>query len=140
MKNTIDRPTAPAASNPDHHIWNNHGTWWCHFTVHHSDYTAERVRVSLRTRDLGSLESTTIEDFYADLVGDLGFETAAATTALERQDAQLAQLMEDRESVSGVNLQEEIANVIRFQQSYEAAARLMSVSKEMMDTLLNIAR
>ena len=52
MKNTIDRPTAPAASNPDHHSWNNHGTWWCHFTVHHSDYTAERVRVSLRTRDL----------------------------------------------------------------------------------------
>jgi hypothetical protein len=52
MKTTIDGlPTLPA-SNPDHHIWNNNGTWWCHFTVHKSDYTAERVRVSLRTRDL----------------------------------------------------------------------------------------
>ncbi len=47
------RPSAVAgASNPDHHLWNNRGTWWCHFTLHRPDYTAERVRVSLRTKDL----------------------------------------------------------------------------------------
>ena len=40
------------AANPDHHLWNNRGTWWCHFTVHGTDYTAERIRVSLKTRDL----------------------------------------------------------------------------------------
>ncbi len=40
------------ADNPNHHLWNNRGTWWCHFTVHRPDYTAERVRVSLKTRDL----------------------------------------------------------------------------------------
>ena len=42
-------------SNPEnlnHHLWNNRGTWWVHFTVHRDDYTAERVRVSLRTRDV----------------------------------------------------------------------------------------
>jgi len=39
-------------SNPDHHLWNNRGTWWCHFTLHRADYTAERIRVSLKTRDL----------------------------------------------------------------------------------------
>ena len=38
--------------NPNHHLWNNRGTWWCHFTLHHPDYTSERVRVSLQTRDL----------------------------------------------------------------------------------------
>ncbi len=38
--------------NPDHHLWNNRGTWWCHFTLHRPDYTSERVRVSLRTREL----------------------------------------------------------------------------------------
>ncbi len=42
----------PAQGNPNHHLWNNRGTWWCHFTLHREDYTAERVRVSLRTRDL----------------------------------------------------------------------------------------
>jgi hypothetical protein len=39
------------AFNPDHHIWNNHGTWWLHATVHLPDYTKERVRVSLGTKD-----------------------------------------------------------------------------------------
>lgn len=53
MKAIPTQPTVhPETVNPDHHIWNNNGTWWCHFTVHHADYTAERVRVSLHTRDL----------------------------------------------------------------------------------------
>jgi len=43
----------PDRRNPNHHLWNNRGTWWCHFTVHLPDYTAKRVRVSLRTRDVG---------------------------------------------------------------------------------------
>ena len=37
------------AHNPDHHLWNNHGTWWCHYTVHLPDYTKRRVRLSLGT-------------------------------------------------------------------------------------------
>lgn len=38
-------------SNPDHNIWNNHGTWWVHFTVHHPDNTKQRIRASLHTKD-----------------------------------------------------------------------------------------
>jgi hypothetical protein len=37
---------------PNHHLWNNHGTWWFHGTFHLADSTAERVRVNLRTGDL----------------------------------------------------------------------------------------
>lgn len=37
--------------NPAHHLWNNNGTWWCHFTEHLPDYTKRRVRRSLHTRD-----------------------------------------------------------------------------------------
>jgi hypothetical protein len=40
------------SENPDHHLWNNHGTWWIHYTVHQADYTKRRVRVSLETRNL----------------------------------------------------------------------------------------
>ena len=44
--------TAPSArlslrvkeQNPLHHLWNNNGTWWIHYTLHLSDYTAKRVR------------------------------------------------------------------------------------------------
>lgn len=35
--------------NPDHHIWNNNGTWWCHYTEHLPDYTKRRVRLNLHT-------------------------------------------------------------------------------------------
>ncbi len=38
--------------NPDHNLWNNHGTWWAHFTVHLPDHTKRRLRFSLATKDL----------------------------------------------------------------------------------------
>ena len=38
------------AANPDHHLWNNHGTWWCHYTLHLPDFTKRRVRRNLGTR------------------------------------------------------------------------------------------
>ena len=33
----------------NHHLWDNHGTWWCHFTVHFPDFSKHRFRVSLGT-------------------------------------------------------------------------------------------
>jgi len=35
--------------NPNHHLWNNNGTWWLHYTIHRPDYTKARVRQSLDT-------------------------------------------------------------------------------------------
>jgi hypothetical protein len=37
------------AENPNHHLWNNHGTWFLHYTVHPTPFTKERVRRSLGT-------------------------------------------------------------------------------------------
>ena len=37
--------------NPDHHLWNNNGTWWCHYTEHLPDYTKRRIRRNLWTAD-----------------------------------------------------------------------------------------
>jgi hypothetical protein len=39
------------AANPNHHIWNNNGTWWCHYTEHRPDFTKQRIRASLGTKD-----------------------------------------------------------------------------------------
>lgn len=52
---TLDRPTLAIrfTGNPDHHLWNNNGTWWCHYTEHLSDYTKRRVRKSLHTSEVG---------------------------------------------------------------------------------------
>lgn len=47
--------------NHRHHLWRNHGLWWCHFTVHHRDHTKSRIRRSTGTRHLE--EARQIRDF-----------------------------------------------------------------------------
>ncbi len=39
-------------ANPNHHLWNNHGTWFIHYVVHPTPYTKERIRHSLHTKSL----------------------------------------------------------------------------------------
>ena len=51
-------------TNPDHNIWNNNGTYWCHYTVHGDDYTKKRVRVSLGTKDIEIARA--LRDFIMD--------------------------------------------------------------------------
>lgn len=50
---TLSRPilSVRQTANPFHHLWNNNGTWWCHYTEHLPDFTKHRVRVSLHTAD-----------------------------------------------------------------------------------------
>ncbi len=40
------------AENPNHHLWNNHGSWWIHYTLHLQGHRKRRVRRPLGTRDL----------------------------------------------------------------------------------------
>ena len=51
-------------TNPDHNIWNNNGTFWCHYTVHNDNRTKERVRVSLGTKDVAIARA--LRDFIMD--------------------------------------------------------------------------
>ena len=52
---SLDRPflAIKTTENPDHHLWNNNGTYWCHYTEHLPNYTKRRVRKSLHTAHLG---------------------------------------------------------------------------------------
>jgi hypothetical protein len=61
IKDESGRPSSAAvpllrvrlnADNPNHHLWNNHGTWFLHYTVHPTPFTKERVRRSLGTPSL----------------------------------------------------------------------------------------
>ena len=57
-----------AADNPNHHLWNNHGTWFLHYTVHPTQFTKERIRRSLGTKDLG-IARTRRDAFFAPIAG-----------------------------------------------------------------------
>ncbi|QOC21220.1 flagellar hook-associated protein FlgK [Wenzhouxiangella sp. AB-CW3] len=89
-------------------------------------------------RDNGILEGgqRSIVEQADAMLADIGGTTAAAQTALESGQAQLAASQEALESVSGVNLEEEAADLMRFQQAYEANARVVQTANTIFQSLL----
>jgi flagellar hook-associated protein 1 FlgK len=84
--------------------------------------------------------TASITDSYSALVADVGSGTKQAELNTLAQQRVLDQAISNRESVSGVNLDEEAANLIRFQQAYQAAAQVITVANSLFDTLLNAVR
>jgi hypothetical protein len=65
------------AENPNHHLWNNHGTWFLHYTVHPTPFTKERIRRSLRTKDISTARKRR-DGFFAQLAGNASCPVAMA--------------------------------------------------------------
>ncbi|HCP97980.1 MAG TPA: flagellar hook-associated protein FlgK [Pseudoalteromonas sp.] len=82
----------------------------------------------------------TFNQAYAGLVSEIGVVTSQAKTNGEAFDALAQQSEAWYESLSGVNLDEEAANLLRFQQSYAASAQVLSAARSIFDTLLSAAR
>ena len=81
--------------------------------------------------------STTLEFFYRDLIAGIGVNTQEANRMTENQESMVELLTTRQLSVSGVNLDEEMANMVQFQLSYQAAARLVTTLDEIYNTLIN---
>lgn len=81
--------------------------------------------------------TVTYQGAYAQLVSGVGTRTNDAGVSQEAAETILSQSQSQWESISGVNLDEEAANLIRFQQSYQASARVIQVSSELFDTIIN---
>ncbi|MBL8384912.1 MAG: flagellar hook-associated protein FlgK [Burkholderiales bacterium] len=77
---------------------------------------------------------------YAQAVSLIGNQTYAATVRMKAQDAVLTQADAARDTVAGVNLDEEAANLLKYQQSYQAASRIIATANAMFDEILGIAR
>ncbi|VAW53092.1 Flagellar hook-associated protein FlgK [hydrothermal vent metagenome] len=84
--------------------------------------------------------TASITNSYSALVADVGSGTKQAELNTLAQRRVLDQAISNRESISGVNLDEEAANLLRFQQAYQAAAQVITVANSLFDTLLNAVR
>ena len=84
--------------------------------------------------------TASINDSYSSLVADVGTATRQAELNSLAQNRILDQAVASRESTSGVNLDDEAANLIRYQQAYQAAAQVISVANSLFDTILNAVR
>lgn len=87
-----------------------------------------------------SNDKMTFNEAYSSLVTGVGNTTSQAKSQLKADETKLTQSREIFESVSGVSLEEEAANLIRYQQSYAASAQIVSTAKTIFDTLLSSVR
>lgn len=85
-------------------------------------------------------DNNTYQSAYGQLVADVGVSTRQAEVTRDAQDVLLRQAVERRESVSGVNLDEEAADLIRFQQAYQAAAQVISTADSLFQELIGVVR
>jgi flagellar hook-associated protein 1 FlgK len=83
------------------------------------------------------LTNGTFDEFLQAIVGQLGVQAQEATRQTTNQQALVDQVDSSRQSVSGVSLDEEMANMVKFQQSYNAAARTLTTFDEMLDKVIN---
>lgn len=84
--------------------------------------------------------TATLEEQYLKTVGNVGVEVGKAKLDAEQMAGIKTQVETIRERVSGVSLDEETANMVRFQHAYDAAAKVMATANEMFDTVLSIKR
>lgn len=84
--------------------------------------------------------TTTLSGALGQLVANIGSVTHEASIEHDAQAAMLAQTERAMQSVSGVNLDEEAANLQRFQQAYQAAGQVMRIADSLFDTILDIHR
>jgi flagellar hook-associated protein 1 len=82
--------------------------------------------------------TTTFDDYYHSMVSDVGTEVRHAGLNYDHHTAMVGHLENYRESISGVSLDEEMVNLMQFQLGYDAAAKLISTTDEMLETLLNM--
>jgi flagellar hook-associated protein 1 len=84
--------------------------------------------------------SATYDDFYNGIVGELGVGAKKSYMEMDHQDAVVKQLKNIRESISGVNLDEEAIKMIEYQKTFDASAKLIKTSDELFDTVLSLKR
>ena len=82
-------------------------------------------------------ECDNLDDFVKAFVSTLGVASRQASNAADNQEMLVAEMDRRREAVSGVSLDEEMANMVRFQHAYNASARILTAIDEMLDTLIN---
>jgi len=93
---------------------------------------------NLKSARILSNNTATFEAYYESFIGDVGYEVQQAGGNYEHQSDMVHQLENYRESISGVSIDEEMVNLVKYQNAYQAAAKLITTADEMMQSVLNM--
>jgi flagellar hook-associated protein 1 FlgK len=94
----------------------------------------------LQTKNILNGGTATYQSAYAQLVSFVGNKTREVKVNADAGATLLAQVTASQQDVSGVNLDEEAANLLKYQQAYQAAGKVMQIASTMFDTLLSLGR
>ena len=94
----------------------------------------------LQSKNVMNGGTATFQGAYAQVVNVVGNKAREAQIGMNAADAAVVQATKAHQSVSGVNLDEEAANLLRYQQAYQAAGKVMQIASTLFDTLLSLGR
>ena len=106
-------------------------------TAFAGDNSVAAAIASIRNTPVMVGSTRTFDDYFADTITAIGLKGEQSQLSLETQSAIMKELHDMRDSTSGVNIDEELADIIKFQHGYNAAARFIAVVNEMLDTVIN---
>ncbi|GAB6935089.1 flagellar hook-associated protein FlgK [Calditerricola yamamurae] len=93
--------------------------------------------IKFKTITEGLPETSTLDDFYRYTIAQLGVDSQEAQRMKANSELLAGEIDNRRQSVSGVSLDEELANLVKFQHAYNAAARLITALDEMLNRVIN---
>ena len=88
----------------------------------------------------GSQATATLQSAYSQIVSQVGNSTRQIEVTAKAQNNVITQTRQAQQSVSGVNLDEEAANLLRFQQAYQASGKMMQIASSLFQTVLDLGR
>lgn len=102
-----------------------------------SDGRAAVEMAAIRNTKIMIGSQRTFDDYFADTITNVGLKGEQAQNQLATQNKIMGDLRDLHDSISGVNIDEELADIIKFQHGYNVAAKFISVQDELLDTLIN---
>ena len=101
------------------------------------DNTIALALHDLRDAKLIANGTSTRNNYYNSLIGTLGVESKESKSSAANYELLVHQIFNSKQSVEGVSLDEEMANMIKFQHAYDAAARIITTMDQALDTVIN---
>lgn len=92
---------------------------------------------SLKNKEVMADTKSTFNDFYTGSISRIASRTETANAEIEKQTVVMEYLEKLRQSVSGVNLDEEVAQMAMYQHGYNASARVVSIMDQLLDVVIN---
>ncbi|MDO8891443.1 MAG: flagellar hook-associated protein FlgK [Sulfurimicrobium sp.] len=105
-----------------------------------SDNRNALLLVGLQTQNTLAGSTASYQSAYSQIVSSIGIKTRDINVTAQAQASLVKQSQQAQQSLSGVNLDEEAANLLRYQQAYQAAGKMMQIASTMFDTLLGLGR